>query len=276
MVSDALSYYLPTVERARERLLGLPSDEPAHVERLAMLIVHAIVVRRTSWSEDLESAPAHLQRGEPPVPNDFEVRHHVRIDEALGGGRCNACVVNPGKRSCRVCSGTGALFGGKFLCSCERGFIVCPTCNGSSRSDRVRLRYYTDAPAYLSEAYVPTHVTSVPALFELERRMEEDIMLNQLLMPEELRCHDLTGRVAGSAYRGGGRVVRPDFHGYDFGDTIDKALAGLMGIGAGATVVRYDIRAYAWPFLRMQWSSGEDIGVYVDRQGVMQMSGAVE
>ncbi|MDI1478008.1 hypothetical protein [Polyangium sp. y55x31] len=266
---SSLASYFPTLETARAQL-SLPAGEPVSVERLAMLVVHAALIRRTSWAEDVEIAPATLERGEPALPDDLEVHHHVRLDADLGGGPCTACAAMPGKRPCRVCGGKGMLF--LSPCSCANGYIPCPTCGGTTKSNRVRLRYYTDAPAFLTEAYMPTHVTAVPTLFGLESRMEQDIQFQQPL-PEELRCHDLTGRVAGSAYRGGERTIRPDFHGHDFGDTIDKALAGLSAIGAGASVVRHVIRAYAWPFLRLRWAMGEDLAIYVDRIGSTKVFG---
>jgi len=269
-MSSVVSYF-PTLEAARA-WLSLPAGPPASLERLAMLVIHAALIRRTSWAEDVESVPPSIERGEPPAPDDLEPRHHVRIDASLGGGPCAACTATPGQRRCRICGGTGELFRGKTRCSCDGGFIVCPTCNGTTQANRVRLRYYTDAPAFLCEAYMPTHITAVPTLFGLETRMEQDIQFQQPL-PEELRCHDLTGRVAGSAYRGGERAVRPDFHGHEFGDAIDKGLAGLSAIGAGANVVRHVIRAYAWPFLRLRWGMGEDVVVYVDRRGEMKVFG---
>ncbi|MDC0739932.1 hypothetical protein [Polyangium mundeleinium] len=266
---SSLESYFPTLDTARARL-PLPAGEPVSVERLAMLVVHAALIRRTSWAEDVESAPAGLESGEPPPPDDLEVHHHVRIDASLGGGECTACTANPGQRRCRICGGAGTLFNGKTRCSCDEGFIPCPTCGGTAEASRVRLRYYTDTPAFLSEAYMPTHITAVPALFGLESRMEQDVQFQQAL-PEELRCHDLTGRVTGSAYRGGEKIVRPDFHGHDFGDAIDKALAGLTAIGAGASVVRHVVRAYAWPFLRLQWGTGLDVAIYVDRIGSLKV-----
>lgn len=272
MPPEDVSPFIPTLDRARALSLDLPQGEPQKVEPLVMLVVHALLVRRTSFAEVAASVPANVPRGEPPVPVDFEMHHHVCIDESMGGGGpCPACTERPGYRRCRVCNGKGVIFGARF-CSCDKGFIVCPTCSGTAQQVNVRLRYYTDAPVFLNEAYMPSHVGHVPSLFRLESTMEEDIAY-RAPPPEPLRCHDLTGRVAGSAYRGGGRVVRPDFHGHDFGDAIDKALAGLSAAGAGASVVRYDIRAYAWPFLKVSWFGHADRALYVDRQGALKVFG---
>ncbi len=269
MSTSPVQRFLPTLARMRASYDMLPSDEPMHIEPLAMLVVKAALLRRTSWTDEAESAPGHIQRGEPPVPGEYESRHHVRIDERLGGGTCLACLQRPGFRKCRVCYGTG-MADMLHKCSCSGGWITCPTCNGTQQVDRVRLRYYTDAPAFLNEAYMPSHVAQDPALFHLESKMEGELGLANAI-PDELRCHDLTGEVVGTAYRGGSRTVRPMFHGHDFGDTIDKALAGLSAVAGGANVVRYQVHAYAWPFLRVRWMGFHDFAAYVDRWGSLQV-----
>lgn len=269
MSSGWVTTFLPTIEKLRTSVhsdVEVPPYAPRDVERLAMLVVQAVLVRRTSFTEEVTNAPGHLMRGEPPVPNDYEPRHHVRIDERFAGGACLACMDRPGFRRCRVCGGRGRILNDTLLCSCTAGWVTCSNCGGRRQTERVRLRYYSDAPAILNEAYMPTHITQNPALFRLESVMEEDLLLTRA-PPEELRCHDLTGEVVGTAYRGGQRTVRPLFHGHDFGDTIDKALAGLSAVGAGANVVLYQIHAYAWPFLRLRWMDHPDIVTYIDRLG---------
>jgi hypothetical protein len=134
----------------------------------------------------------------------------------------------------------------------------------------VRLRYYSDTPAFLNEAYMPSHIAQNPSFFRLEKVMEDELSLLNA-PPEELRCHDLTGEVVGTAYRGGQRTIRPQFHGHDFGDAIDRALAGLSAVGAGATVLRYQIRAYAWPFLRLRWPEHLDLVTYISRKGATRV-----
>lgn len=269
MSSSAGIVYLPTLEKLRSAVTveeEFPPGEPIQSEPLAMLVVQAALIRRTSWTEEVFGAPGHLQRGEPPPPVDDEPRHHVRIDERLGGGMCLACMERPGFRKCRVCAGRGRIMNDTLVCSCKAGWIPCANCGGTAQTDKVRLRYYSDKPAYVNEAYMPTHIAQNPSLFRLETFLEND--LNMLKTPpEELRCHDLTGEVAGTAYRGGQKKLRPQFHGHDFGDAIEQALAGLAAAGAGANVMRYQVRAYAWPFLRLRWADERDWITYVDRSG---------
>lgn len=273
MSSEPAAAYLPTIEKLRRAPwfnFEVPSSEPEEVERLTMLVVQAALIRRTSWTEEVTSASPTLLRVEPPIPNDYEPRHHVRIDQMLGGGTCTACLERPGMRKCRVCGGRGRIMNDNYLCSCNSGWVQCPTCGGKAQTERVVLRYYSDNPAFLNEAYMPTHVSQNPAFFRLESFLETKLSLQQT-PPEELRCHDLTGEVAGTAYRGGHKIVRPTFHGHDFGDTIDRARAGLSALGAGAKVVLYQVRAYAWPFMRVRWAGFPDWITYVDRGGSLSV-----
>ncbi|UQA62029.1 hypothetical protein [Polyangium aurulentum] len=264
-MTDSPGSYLPTFEGALSEGLDVPSERPLEQQRLAMLVVHAAVVRRSSWSEEVVRPTSGIPHGEPPVPEDFEVRHHVRIANELGKVPCQFC--ERGSRPCRVCGGTGKL--GARACSCEGGRIRCPSCEGAGRGSRLMLRYYTDTPASMCEAYMPSQVGFVKSLFRLESTMETDIGFMRE-MPEVLRCHDLTGRVGGSAYRGGVKLVRPEFHGHEFGDAIEKAIAGLAAFGTGA--VRYDIRAYAWPFLWLHYHEA-DYAVYRTRTGELRAYG---
>lgn len=269
MSSDPAVLFLPTLEKLRAAPLfdvKLPDGEPQQIEKLAMLVVQAALVRRTSWTEEVSNAPGYLQRGEPPPPVDDQPRHHVRIDERLEGGTCLACTERPGLRRCRVCGGRGRIMNDTWVCSCNAGWVPCANCGGRVQMERVRLRYYSDVPAFLNEAYMPTHIAQNGALFGLETHMEQELNMVST-PPEALRCHDLTGEVTGTAYRGGNRKIRPNFHGHDFGDAIDLALAGLSAAGAGAKVERYQVRAYAWPFLRLQWSDERDWAIYADRSG---------
>jgi hypothetical protein len=271
---EAADKCLPTLERALSEGLDVPMIEPPAQHRLAMLVVHAVVQRRTSWAEETlrgQVMVSDLESGPPPVPDRFEPRHWVRLDADFGGETCKACVEMPGRKRCRICNGQGQLFNGAFPCSCQNGSVACPSCEGTTISKRVRVRYYTDTPASLYEAYLPAQIACEPSLFHLKSTIDHLVHI-QTELPEELRCHDLSGRVAGTAYRGGERKVRPDFHGHDFGDTIEKALGALAALGGGATVIRYDIRAYAWPLLWLRYPDREVV-VYPDREGKMRSFG---
>ena len=171
-------------------------------------------MRRRSWKDDIWAPPesvAHLERGAPPAPETFAGGTYATVESVGEAVTCMACSLSPGKRRCRVCNGTGFVKQiGKpapVRCSCDKGYVPCPTCGGKASANRITLRYYEDTPVMMREFWVPSHLPCHAPLFGLERAMEESIDLSKE-PPEELRCHDLTGRVGGSAYRGGTRVAR--------------------------------------------------------------------
>lgn len=130
---------------------------------------------------------------------------------------------------------------------------------------RVMVRHYTDRPIDMREMYVPT----LPAHFAFESALEGIAQYTET-PPEVLRCHDLTPKeVGGNAYRGGGQIALPDFHGYGFGDTIDKGKKAVKAVGVRGTVFGLQVLAYAWPFLWLRYLSGETREVIVapDREG---------
>ncbi len=279
---DAPNPFVPSLERARAAGLPLPPGEPTAQERWSALVVLATILRRRSWKDEIYQHPsnvAHLPRGTPPEPKGFAAATHVVVEDIAASGGCPDCAATPGLRDCRVCKGTGAVLAGGATarCSCGgSGKIPCPTCKRIGTISRIALRYYEDEPRWMRELYLPSHLPCHAPLFHLEAAMEQcaDLSLDP---PEELRCHDLTGRTAGTTYRGGERVVRPTFHGHDFGDTIDRALEAIRALGAGGKTLGYDIRAYAWPLLRLQYPGPKagagplEIVLYLDRDRGMRI-----
>lgn len=280
--ADAPNPFVPTLERARAAGVPLPDGEPIAQERWSALVVLAAVLRRRSWKDEIFQDPknvAHLPRGAPPAPTGFVAATHVVVEEVAPAGTCSICAETPGFRKCRICGGAGKLRGRNppVVCSCGgTGKVPCPTCQQLAAISRIALRYYQDEPRLLRELYLPSHLPCHPPLFTLESALEQSANI-ALDPPKDLRCHDLTGRTAGTAYRGGERVVRPTFHGHDFGDTIDRALEAIGTLGAGGKTLGYDIRAYAWPLLRLQYpdpaapSAPREVVLYFSRDRCMQV-----
>lgn len=278
---DSTSRFVPTLDFARRAGVSLPPGEPFEQEKWAGLFVIAVVMRRRTWKDEIWAQPAAvagLPRGAPPAPESFAGNTAATVESIGETLPCMACSLTPGKRRCRVCNGQGTLLsrGVPVACTCDKGYVQCPSCLGQTSTSRITLRYYEDTPASLRELWIPSHLPCYAPLFGLESAMEKAIDLT-LPPPEELRCHDLTGRVGGSAYRGGERQVRPHFFGHDFGDTIDRALEQLKKLGGGYHVARYDIRAYAWPLLRLRWRNPaneavpKEIALFFDRAGALQV-----
>lgn len=277
------SRFIPTLAAARQAGLDLPAGEPIEQEKWAALFIIAALLRRRSWKEDVWAHPdvvAGLARGAPPAAPGLAGASYTTLENIGESAGCVACSLTPGRRKCRVCNGISFVTprggGTPTRCSCTMGYVTCPNCNGKGTASRITLRYYEDTPVVMRELWLPSHLPCYPPLFGLERAMETTIDLSRD-PPEELRCHDLTGRVGGSAYRGGQRVVRPTFEGHDFGDTIDLALEKLKALGGGYQVSRYEIRAYAWPLLRLRYANPADpskpreIALYCDREGGIQL-----
>lgn len=269
--SDPAAPYLPTLDRARAAGLTLQAGKPEEVRRLAALVVLGKILRRERWEEEAELGGdiyASLKSGDPPAPNTFVEQSFQRIAEVLETHPCKGCFLKPGHSVCRICKGSGWLPPFWQSCSCAGGYVQCTTCQGSLTSHRVRLRYLQDRAVEICSVYVPSMITHVPALFSFEGAFERQIDARSG-PPEVLRCHDLSPRTRETAYRGGGKEVPPDFHGYDFGDTIDKALAGLAALGRRGTVILYEIRAYAWPLLWVH-DEAHDVVVFSGKDGTLR------
>jgi hypothetical protein len=77
-----------------------------------------------------------------------------------------------------------------------------------------------------------------------------------------------------SAYRGAVRQQDPRFFGHDFGDAIDLAKKAADDFLEGkGKLLRYDIRAFGWPILRLRWHLPEmvfDAVLFVDGTGAVR------
>ncbi len=113
----------------------------------------------------------------------------------------------------------------------------------------LRVRHYTDTGLSICDMHVPT----IPECFAYEAALEQLAELGKV-PPDCLRCHDLSPRTAGgSPYRGGGKLSAPDFHGYAFGDAIDKARGSIQRMGVPGTIFLREVVAWAWPFLWLHY-----------------------
>lgn len=142
--------------------------------------------------------------------------------------------------------------------------VVGPAPAATQGYRRVTVRHYTDRLITLREMYVPT----LPAHFAFESALEGIAEYTEP-PPEALRCHDLTPKETGSAYRGGGHVAPPDFQGYGFGDAIDKGKNAVRSIGVRGSVFGLQVLAYAWPFLWLRYLAGDarEVIIAPDRTG---------
>lgn len=126
---------------------------------------------------------------------------------------------------------------------------------GPARNDpgSVIMRHCTDRILTLEEMYAPT----LPITGQIEPALEELAELGKT-PPEVLRCHDLRPRRSGAAYRDGGSLEQADFHGYDFGDALERGADAVSRLGVRGTIFLLQVRAYAWPFLWLRYAPFED------------------
>lgn len=271
---DLPAAWLPTLDRARASGLALPPGDPAEERRVAALVVRADMIRREAWEEEVQlgtEAADRIERTEPEPAYALEAQSYLRLGAQLGEERCSMCPDKPGRSRCRVCKGVGTIDMWNTKCSCKKGYVRCPQCEGSGTALRVRLRYLQDTPLFLREIYVPPEMGFVPALFSFEGTLEK--IIGAVDPPEALRCHDLRPReVSTSAYRGGGKIVEPDFHGHRFAGTIEKAVEALRATGAKGRIVAQAVRAYAWPLLWLRYRMPErEAVVFADPGGALQV-----
>jgi hypothetical protein len=139
-----------------------------------------------------------------------------------------------------------------------------------SQGGRARVRHVHDKPLFMCELYTPT----LPILNPFEAALEKLSELGKP-PPEELRCPDLRPRnVGGSAYRGGGALQAPDFHGYEFLDAIEKGATAVDRLGVRGSIFLLQVLAYAWPFLWVRYRhAGHEHEVMISacRTGALQM-----
>lgn len=145
---------------------------------------------------------------------------------------------------------------------------------GPARNDpgSVVMRHCTDRIVTLEEMYAPT----LPIVGQVETALEQ-LAEPGKTPPEVLRCHDLRPRRSGAAYRDGGALEQADFHGFGFGDALDRGADAVSRLGVRGTVFLLQVRAYAWPFLWLRYDSGEgggeprDLLLAPDREGALHL-----
>lgn len=157
----------------------------------------------------------------------------------------------------------------------ERSFTVAlgPVKGDASKTV---FRHCNDKVISLVEMYVPT----LPIHFALEPALEElaDLATQP---PDVLLCPDLRPKRAGAAYRDAREEVIADFHGFDFGDALERAADAVARMGVRGTIFLQRVRAYAWPFLWLHYAPGAlgpdegDLFIAPDRAGALRLINTV-
>ena len=112
----------------------------------------------------------------------------------------------------------------------------------------------------VADLYLPHRLSSRPALRGLEGALEQ-LFLDRSLRakpPGSLQCHDLRPtRFGGGPYRAQNRTKAAQFHGFEFGRTIDDAIDGLKKTLIGVADDKFSVEAFARPLLWLRYGKSD-------------------
>ncbi|MBW2453893.1 MAG: hypothetical protein JRI68_05265 [Deltaproteobacteria bacterium] len=242
---------MPSIAAAKHAGVLPPHEDPAEVRPLCALVVLARVLERKQWREEKMIRwqwAKRMARGAPPIPDRPTSRVVTRLEDTYETIPCVKCHI-------------------------KRKRVKTPvTCTGCYV--RARILHTADTTTAMFETYLPKQITARSAMFGFESMLERRITPSHKLPPDVLECHDLKPRSSGGAYRAARTKKRPEFHGHDFGSTIQLATKALEKFFLGKEVTRHDVRAWAWPFLWLRYGSpGESVerALFVDPQGKLDV-----
>jgi hypothetical protein len=239
--------YVPTLEAAAKAGLLPPGREPYDVQPLCALVVLVRLLSRRQWREEkvLSWGSAKRMNREPPsVPDTPRSANYICLEETFETKRCGVCAANPdANEACTKCQVRG------------------------------RILHTADSFATMFETYLPAQV-QVPAMFSFESMLERRTTPGGQLPPAALECHDLKPQRSGGAYRSARTSKDPVFRGHAFSDTIETASEAIEKFFLGKDATRFDIRAWAWPFLWLRYGEmveAEERALFVDHEGKLDM-----
>ena len=214
-------------------------------QRLAVILLEADLLRRDTWEQEVELSTALYERypqEQPPPAADFRDRAYQLVDPArpTRRQRCSSCFLSPGKTLCARCAGTGRD-PDSLPCTCEDGYRACSTCDGSGSTVRATVRHVNDHAVRVRRTFVPEAGAPLARLLEAA--------LEAMGEPPAALRFELQASLVASPYRDAAAVREPDFHGHRFDDALPAALAAVAELARYASVVKQDVRAYAWPFV---------------------------
>ena len=245
--------------------------EPVETRKLAGIVLHADVLRRESWEEEVELPPALFERyptSTPDVPEHFRAEGYQLIDASRGAkhAKCKNCFLSPGTILCTRCFGQPTPDEGTCV-YCNGAPVTCTMCDGSGETVRATLRHVNDRPVAVRRAFVPALPEAVAALVAA--------VVDASVTPPAAQQFALQANVVESAYRGASALRAPEYRGHQFGEALDAALAAERELDRYTDVVKREVRAYAWPILLLRFSEPDDrwIAVLDDADGTLRILG---
>lgn len=249
--SQAVGRLLPSVEAATQAGVLPPHDVPLESRPLCALVVHARVLERSQWREEKVLRwrwAKRMGRGALPISGQPTSHFVTALEETFETIPCQKCRARQLKQD---------------------AFAACPACGV-----RARILHTSDTISVMVETYLPRQISARPLMFGFEAMLARRTTPQGKPPPDALQCHDLKPRRVGGAYRAAKTTKKPTFHGHDFGNTIALATKAIELFFLGKEVSRYDIRAWAWPFIWLRYGSDDDPverALFVDRQGKLDV-----
>ena len=239
--------YMPSLEQALKAGL-VTADTPMTDQKMCALVVMVRVLERRQWRESKvvrwRWARQMKRAVAPPGPKSGFT---TALEEVLDVKPCKKCqrtYRNDGES--KPCSACG---------------VLCRVVNTA------------DNFTTMSETYLPSSVTADPTMHGFESMLERLTTPAGKLPPKALACPDLRPQRSGGAYRSVPTKKRPQFQGHDFVDTIDRAKTQIERFFRGKEVSKFDVHAWAWPFIRLTRSDwpGPGAALFVDRKKQLRL-----
>jgi hypothetical protein len=262
--------FVPDVARVRG-LLG-PGSRAADLERFVLLGVSGKVIVRTSWTDDAELSRHVFEKlkNKSAPPGDIDAESPVEHAELDPGSRsapfspCTMCAVTPGKVFCGACGGSGKVHSGDELAmdcpACKEGKIVCPTCEGSCSTAKVKVLHCRDQPSLFARAFVPEAADNMRApLAEFLRTQPNIPACLNVDLDDEFDSRD--------AYRG--RRSQFEYKNHQMGGALTLARRYVERVTRLPSVLRARHVACAWPFVVCR-EKGRFLAM-VDARGVTRL-----
>ncbi len=249
--TKGLTELMPSIAAARQAGVLPPHEDPVEERALCALVVQARVLDRRQWREEKVIRwqwAKRMARGAPPIPDRPTSQVVTRLEETYETIPCVNCQLKSRQ-------------GGKPV-ACTSCFV------------RARVLHTADRTTAMFETYLPRQITTRRQMFGFESMLERRITPGRKTPPSTLECRDLKPRSTGGAYRAARTKKQPKFHGHDFGDTIKVATGALEKLFLGKEVARYDVHAWAWPFLWLRYGGPVDSverALFVDHRGGLEV-----
>lgn len=267
-MDDEVADFLPTLERARALSFDLPDWPPTVERRLAAVTIGVRALTRQPFDETMDisvALAAKLPRSAPAPSEAFEPATHRYLAGSSTQRACSSCLFRPGFADCVTCGATGRL-GEQAATRCLAcdgvGWVGCAACDGTKLVVRASIKRVEDRTHALRHTFVPDLGGALDDIVVAEAIERE---------PHDALAVDLDARSVIAPYRMADDAPRrASFLDYEFEDSMERARTAVERLTLKDTLVRSEVRAWAFPFVHLVWS-GQEACVLVMRNGTLTL-----